>query len=115
MGTLGEGLAAADALSQEPDAFDWGIPPGLYANMCKRFGVQPAVDIFASDIHHQAPEFRSRIFVPRCSLNRCFLKRLGRLELLQGRTAWVFLPNRAVSQSLSLIERHRVNVLLVMP
>jgi hypothetical protein len=108
-----ENLAAADALSREPDASDWGIQAGLYANICKRFGVQPAVDIFASDIHHQAPEFCSRIFVPGCKAIDAF--RQDWAELLQSRTAWVFPPNRAVSQSLSLIEQHKVDALLVMP
>jgi hypothetical protein len=108
-----ENLAAADALSREPDASNWGIQTDLYVNICKRFCVQPAVDIFASDIHHQAPEFCSRIFVPGCIAIDAF--RRDWVDLLQGRTAWLFPPNRAVSQSLSMIKKYRVNTLLVMP
>jgi hypothetical protein len=108
-----ENLAAADALSREPGASDWGIQTDLYANICKRFCVQPAVDIFASDIHHQAPEFCSRNFVPRCIAIDAF--RQDWADLLQGRTSWLFPPNRAVSQALSMIKKYRVNTLLVMP
>lgn len=108
-----EMLEQADALSREPDATDWGLTPELFAQVCKRFGVVPIIDLFGSDTHHHASVFVSRVFVPGCTAVDAF--RQDWAELVQGGTAWVFPPVRAVSRALSLIEQHAISALIVMP
>jgi hypothetical protein len=62
-----EMLEQADALSRKLDATDWGLTPKLFAQVCKRFGVVPNIDLFGSDIYHHASVFVSRVFVPGCT------------------------------------------------
>jgi hypothetical protein len=106
-------LAAADALSREADPSDWGVEPGLYAMICRKFDTTPMVDLFASDSHHTTEEFVSKFYTPGFSGVDAY--RLDCGTLLRGQVAWVFHPNRGVSKALSLIDMHRVDALIVMP
>jgi hypothetical protein len=108
-----EKLAVADALSREPDATDWGLSPDIHEKVCRRFGVLPSVDLFGSDTFHTTAEFVSKVYTPGCTAVDAF--RLNWANMVQDRTAWVFPPNRAVSQALSLLYMHRINALVVMP
>lgn len=110
---LRDSIAEADALSREPDASDWGLDPELYAQTCRRFGVIPGVDLFASDTYHLASLFAFRVFTKGCAGVDAF--QLNWAEFVGEHTAWVFPPLRAVSQALSLIELHRIQALVVMP
>jgi hypothetical protein len=62
-----DAISEADALFREPDASDWGLHPELTGQICKRFSIRPSVDLFASDVHHQAPVYISRVFSPGCT------------------------------------------------
>lgn len=104
-------LGAADALSREPDAFDWGINSNLYDQICKRFQARPDVDLFGSD-YHTAPVFASRLYTPGCSAVDAF--RFDWRELCQGRLAWVFSPLRANSVVLSRLEKFKIDAYMVM-
>jgi hypothetical protein len=115
-------LAAADALSREADPSDWGIEPGLYAMICRNifdiyniiiFDTIPLVDLFASDSHHTRDEFVSKTYSPGCTEVDAY--RLDWALLMKGRVAWVFPPVRGVSQALSLLDRHKMDALIVMP
>lgn len=108
-----DSIKEADALSREPDASDWGLAPEIYEQACQRFGVTPGVDLFASDSHHQAPIFVSRVFTIGCKGVDAF--RLNWGEIVGEQTAWIFPPLRAVSQALSLLEQYKIPALVVMP
>jgi hypothetical protein len=69
--------------------------------------------MFGSDVHHPAPEFISRVYMIGCTALDAFRQDWG--SLLQGRTAWVSPPPRAISRALSLVEQHTITALFVMP
>lgn len=108
-----ERLELADALSREPDASDWGLAPLLLSQVCKRFGVRPSWDLFASDVHHTTDLFISKIYTPGCAGAQAF--GLDWKQLVGTRIAWVFPPLRAMSSALSLVERFRISALIVIP
>jgi hypothetical protein len=105
-------LGAADALSREPDASDWGINPKLYDQLCKRFQARLDVDLFGSDSHHTAPVFVSRLYTPGCSAVDAF--RSDWRELCHGRLAWISPPIRATSVVLSRLEIFKINAYVVL-
>jgi hypothetical protein len=94
-----------DGLSRETDATDWGLSPGLYAQICSRFGTVPSVDLFAPDAHHMAEEFVSKTYTPGCINVDAFRADGG--KLVEERTAWIFSLNRSVSKALSLVQDKR--------
>jgi hypothetical protein len=63
--------------------------------------------------HYQAPIFISRVFTPGCAVVDAF--RQNWAEVVQDNTAWASPPSRAVSQTLSLIERYSISTLVIMP
>jgi hypothetical protein len=57
---------AADALSREMDASDWGIEKGLLQRLISHFGVRIGIDMYASDAHHVSSKFVSQYYTPGC-------------------------------------------------
>lgn len=80
-----EVIQAADDLSKETDAGDWGITPMEKERIVERFGASPDVDLFASDVHHVCEVFYSRSFTPGCAGIQALA--LDWIKELRGRTA----------------------------
>jgi hypothetical protein len=109
-----EQLTAADALSREPDAMDWGIAKEIFEQACAKLGCRPSIDMFASDVHHVVDKFVSQFFSPGCAAADAL--RLDWSEIIgMGESVWAFPPYQCVSTALSLIERYRVDALICMP
>jgi hypothetical protein len=62
-----DNLSDADALLRAPDHSDWGLSDEELRKVLKHFGVQPTLDLFASDVHHVADRFVSKFFTPGCT------------------------------------------------
>jgi hypothetical protein len=106
-------ISEADELSRRPDASDWGINHSIYDQTCTWFGVQPTVDIFASDAHHVVDKYVTQFYAPACAAIHAL--KLNWQELVGQGLAWIFPPTRASSLALSLIQRFRVNALFCAP
>jgi hypothetical protein len=107
-------LKAEDLLSRQPDASDWGICESLYGKICAAFGVTIAIDLFASHAWHVTPRFVSLIYTPGCYATQALLLD-WRALLSNGEFAWIFPPVRVISKVVQLVERYRINCLLLVP
>lgn len=79
----------------------------------QRFRVQPEWDLFASDIHHTTAQFVSRLYAPGCAAAQAFA--LDWKRLVGDDVAWVFPPLRGMSAAISLVERFKIDALVVLP
>ncbi|GAQ84615.1 putative DNA/RNA polymerases [Klebsormidium nitens] len=109
-----EEMQEEDALSRFPDASDWGLSSPLFQKVTAWFGVKPSVDLFASDIWHVTEKFVSKEFTPGC-LAVDALNQDWRQLLKEGDWAWMFPPLRHVAQAIRLIEKFRINGILIVP
>jgi hypothetical protein len=109
-----ENISAADELSRQPDASDWGISKPLFNQVCAWFGVTPTLDLFASSANHVTQKFMAQFYTPGCTAVHAFKQDWSRF-LGAADVAWVFPPIRSISQVISLLERYQVNALICMP
>lgn len=110
-----EDLQAADELSRRPDASDWGCTRELVDIVLKHFQTTIELDVFASDIHHVADRFVSAFYVPGCAAVQAIYQDWQALLPHPSDTVWAFPSTKAISTTLSIIERQRANAIIIMP
>jgi hypothetical protein len=104
---------AADALSREPDASDWGIDPRLLSKIVNHFQIRIAVDLFASSAHHVCVDYVSQYYTPGCLAVHAFKQDwAGIQERVGDGVAWVSPPSKSASLALSLIGKFKTNALV---
>jgi hypothetical protein len=104
---------AADALSRELDASDWGIEKGLLQKLISRFRVRIMIDMYASDAHHVSDNYVLQYYTPGCFAVHAPKQDWSKLlERAGADVAWVFPPVRCAGQALSLIARYRIRALV---
>jgi hypothetical protein len=108
-------LTEADELSRRPDASDWGCSPELVSLILNHFHTGIDIDLFASEAHHVAPRFVSLFYTPGCTAVHALACDWTKLMADTKDTAWIFPPSKSVSAALNLIEKYRINALVIMP
>jgi hypothetical protein len=109
-------LSEADELSRRPDALDWGLTDQIVRAIKHRFQVQDIdVDIFASDANHVVSRFVSAFYVPGSLAIQALTQSWPKLLTHRAATVWAFPPIKLVSETLSLLERQRINAIVILP
>lgn len=107
-----EQLTEADALSREPDTSDWGLQPDLVSAICRHFGVQPVLDLFASGIHHVTDRFVTKYFEPGCTAVQAL--QLDWRSLVEAhQTAWVFPLQGFTGQVLAKLILYKIDAIFL--
>lgn len=107
-----EELPREDALSREPDASDWGLSPDLVYDIIQQFGVRPAVDLFASAVHHVTERFVSKYFEPGCTAVQA-LQLDWRTLAGHNDVLWAFPPPGFAGQVLAKLLVYRIDAILI--
>jgi hypothetical protein len=110
-----EDLTEADELGRRPDASDWGCSKELVKLVLEHFGVTVELDLFASDIHHVTERFISAFYVPGCVAVQAFAQDCKMLLSCLSATVWAFPPTKLLSETLSFIERQRIDAIVITP
>lgn len=109
-----EELEAEDLLSRQPDASDWEISQAELKEILHFFHVRICVDLFASDTWHTVANFVSLRYTPGCMAANALMQDWKALEP-EGGFAWAFPPVRLINDTVCLLERFKVNAVLVVP
>jgi hypothetical protein len=107
-------MALEDELSKLPNSSDWGLVRSEFRRICREFGVQPTVDLFASATWHQLPAFVSDSYTPGALCVNALRSDWAQL-VPAGTFAWAFPPVRYINQVIQLTREFRTNIILIVP
>lgn len=109
-----EEMQEEDDLSKHKDGSDWGLRAEDRERILDTFGVQPAIDLFASETWHVTRRFVSLHLTPGCLTADA--TRVDWRELVgPGETAWIFPPVRLLKEAIQAVRRFQTDCILIVP
>jgi hypothetical protein len=109
-----EEMQAEDDLSKHLDSSDWGLRTEDIQRIQSAFGVQPVIDLFASETWHVTGKFVSMHLTPGCVAADA-LRADWRDLVPSGETAWIFPPMRLLKEVIQAVRRFWTNCVLIVP
>ena len=100
----------ADALSRQPDPEDYCLRAGLFRRACARFGVRPALDLFANRYNKQVTRFYAMRPDPLAEGVNALAQTWPTTKVLYANPPWSL-----ITEFLHKVSSERATVLTVLP